>query len=81
MREARQNMNPLKRKMAVIEVDQDYLDRYAEVANMRREMLAEFGRMLGEDPRLLSRYLDIIRRRRQSLRNQLSEIAIRQEEV
>lgn len=81
MREARQNMNPLKRKMGVIEVDQDYLDRYAEVANMRREMLAEFGRMLGEDPRLLSRYLDIVRRRRQSLRNQLSEIAIRQEEV
>lgn len=81
MREARQNMNPLKRKMGLIEVDQNYLDRYAEVANMRREMLAEFGRMLGEDPRLLSRYLDIVRRRRQSLRNQLSEIATRQEEV
>lgn len=81
MREARQNHNPLKRKMAVIEVDQDYLDRYAEVVTMRREMLAEFGRMLGEDPRLLSRYLDIINRRRQSLRNQLSEIAIRQEEI
>jgi len=81
MREARQNMNPLKRKMGIIEVDQNYLDRYAEVATMRREMLAEFGRMLGEDPRLLSRYLDIVRRRRQSLRNQLSEIAVRQEEV
>lgn len=81
MREARQNHNPLKRKMAVIEVDQDYLDRYAEVVTMRREMLTEFGRMLGEDPRLLSRYLDIVNRRRQSLRNQLSEIAIRQEEI
>ena len=81
MREARQNMNPLKRKMAVIDVDQDYLDRYAEVVTMRREMLAEFGRLLGEDPRLLSRYLDIVRRRRQSLRNQLSEVAVRQEEV
>jgi hypothetical protein len=81
MREARQNMNPLTRKMGVVEVDQDYLDRYAEVANMRREMLAEFGRMLGEDPRLLSRYLEIMRRRGQSLRNQLSEIATRQEEV
>lgn len=81
MREARQNMNPLKRQMAVIEVDQDYLDRYAEVATLRREMMAELGRMLGEDPRLLSRYLDIVRRRRQSLRNQLSEIVIRQEEI
>ncbi|MGZ0171063.1 MAG: hypothetical protein ACKVHE_16020 [Planctomycetales bacterium] len=81
MREARQNMNPLKRQMAVIKVDQDYLDRYAEVATMRREMMAELGRMLGEDPRLLSRYLDIVRRRRQSLRNKLSEIVIRQDEV
>lgn len=81
MREARQNMNPLKRQMAVIEVDQDYLDRYAEVVTMRREMMTEFGRMLGDDPRLLSRYLDIVRRRRQSLRNQLSEIAMRQDEV
>ena len=81
MREARQNMNPLKRQMAVIEVDQDYLDRYAEVATMRRELLAELGRMLGEDPRLLSRYLDSARRRRDSLRDQLSEIVIRQEEI
>lgn len=81
MREARQNRNPLKRKMAIIEVDQAYLDRYAEVATMRREMLAELGRMLGEDPRLLSRYLDIVRRRRNSLRDQLSEIAERQDEI
>tara|TARA_R110002072_G_C7978996_1_gene536054 strand:- start:48651 stop:53486 length:4836 start_codon:yes stop_codon:yes gene_type:complete len=81
MREARQNRNPLKRQMAVIKVDQDYLDRYAEVVTMRRELLAELGRMLGEDPRLLSRYLDNARRRRDSLRDQLSEIVIRQEEI
>ncbi|NQV24197.1 MAG: hypothetical protein HQ518_07490, partial [Rhodopirellula sp.] len=81
MREARQNRNPLKRQMAIIEVDQDYLDRYAEVITMRRELMTEFGRMLGEDPRLLSRYLDIVKRRRDSLRNQLTEIAERQEEI
>ena len=80
MREARQNMNPLKRQMAVIEVDQDYLDRYAEVVTMRREMMTEFGRMLGDDPRLLSRYLAMVRRRRQSIRNQTSELAMRQDE-
>ena len=81
MNEARQNRNPLDREMAIIEVDQAYLDRYAEVATMRREMMAELGRMLGEDPRLLARYLDIVRRRRSSLRDQLSEISDRQEEV
>ena len=81
MREARQNQNPLDRAMAVIEVDQEYLDRYAEVLTMRREMLAEFGRILGDDPRLLARYFDLVKRRRSSLRDQLSELAKRQHET
>ena len=67
--------------MAVIEVDQDYLDRYAEVLILRREMLREFGRMLADDPRLLSRYMDLIKRRRSSLRDQLAELAERQDEI
>jgi hypothetical protein len=81
MREARQNQNPLERKMAVIEVDQPYLDRYTEVLTIRREMMAEFGRILGDDPRLLARYLDLVKRRRTSLRNQLSELAKLQKET
>lgn len=81
MREARQNRNPLQRRMAVIEVDQDYLDRYAEVETLRREMMTEFGRMLGDDPRLLARYLELLRRRRTSLRDQLTELVDRQDEV
>lgn len=81
MREARQNQNPLDRKMAVIDVDQEYLDRYAEVLTMRRDMLAEFGRILGDDPRLLARYLDLVKRRRSSLRDQLSELAKWQKEI
>jgi hypothetical protein len=62
-------------------VDQEYLDRYAEVLTMRREMLAEFGRILGDDPRLLARYLDLVKRRRSSLRDQLSELAKWQKET
>jgi len=81
MREARQNRNPLRRKMAVIEVDQDYLDRYAEVETLRREMMTEFGRMLGDDPRLLARYLELLRRQSKSLRDQLTELTERQDEV
>ena len=80
MREARQNRNPLERKMAVLEIGQDYLDRYAEVLTLRREMLSEFGRILSDDPRLLARYLELIKRRRTSLRDQLSELAERQQE-
>ena len=81
MRERRQNKNPLKRAMAVIEVDQDYLDRLAEVITLRREMMREFGRMLSDDPRLLARYMDLLKRRNKSLRDQLSDLSERQEEV
>ncbi len=81
MRERRQNKNPLGRAMAVIEVDQDYLDRLAEVITLRREMMREFGRMLADDPRLLARYMDLLKRRNKSLRDQLSDLAERQEEV
>lgn len=78
MREARQNRNPLDRKLGIVEVDQAYLDRLAEVQQLRREMIDEFARMLGDDPRLLSRYMELIQRRRDSLRDQLSEISQRQ---
>ena len=81
MSAARQNRNPLQRKMAVIKVDQEYLDRYAEVLTLRRELMAELGRMLSDDPRLLARYLDITRRRRKSLRDRLTEVAERQDEI
>ena len=81
MRERQQNRNPLDRKIAIVQVDQEYLDRYAEVQEMRREMLRELGRLLGDDPRLLARYLDLIRRRRQSLRDQLSDLVEQQDEI
>ncbi|MCA9056937.1 MAG: hypothetical protein KDA85_00500, partial [Planctomycetaceae bacterium] len=81
MREARQARNPLQRKMAEIEVNQEYLDRYAEVLKLRREMMAEFARMLGDDPRLMARYMELLRRRRDSLRDQVSQLAERQDEI
>lgn len=83
MNASRQNKDPLKmrRKMAVVEVDQSYLDRYAEVATLRREMMAEFGRMLTDDPRLLARYMDLIKRRGDSLRVRLRELAEQQAQL
>ncbi len=83
MREAQQNLDPLKldREMAVVEVDQAYLDRLAEVSRMRRDMMSELARILADDPRLRSRYLDLIKRRRSSLSNQLAELAARQDQT
>ena len=77
LREAQQSFDPLKlqREMAVVEVDQAYLDRLAEVTRMRRDMMSELARILGDDPRLRSRYLELIKRRRASLRSQLGELA------
>ena len=81
LQERRQNKNPLSRRMAIVEVDQSYLDRYAEVINMRRELRAEFGRILTDDPRLLARYMDLVKRRNSSLRDQLTELFERQDEI
>ena len=83
MREAQQNLDPLKldREMEVVEVDQAYLDRLAEVTRMRRDMMSELARILADDPRLRSRYLDLIKRRRSSLSNQLAELAARQDQT
>lgn len=82
MREAAQNFDPLKlqREMAVVEVNQAYLDRLAEVTRMRRDMMSELAKILGDDPRLRSRYLDLIKRRRASLRSQLAELTAKQDQ-
>ena len=83
LREAQQNFDPLKlqREITVVEVDQAYLDRLAEVTKMRRDMMSELAKILGDDPRLRSRYLDLIKRRRASLRSQLAELAAKQDQA
>lgn len=70
--------NPLERKMAIVEVDQEYLDRLREVGEMRRDMMAEFARLLADDPRLLGKYMDLIKRRQSSLRDALDQLRRRQ---
>ncbi len=81
LREAQQNQNPLRRKMAIVEVDEAYLKRYTQVLEMRRELMAEFGRILGDDPRLMGKYMDLIKRRGGNLRNQLTDLRERQEDI
>ncbi len=77
-RQSKPSANPLQRKMAIVEVDQAYLDRLREVLEMRQDLMAEFARILGDDPRLLGKYMDIIKRRRTSLRDTLAELHERQ---
>jgi len=79
--QSKPNANPLQRKMAIVEVDQDYLDRLRQVTEMRRDLMAEFARMLADDPRLLSKYMDLIKRRQTSLRDRLTDLHQRQETI
>jgi hypothetical protein len=79
--QSKPNPNPLQRKLAIVEVDDDYLDRLREVTEMRRDLMAEFARMLGDDPRLLSKYMDLLKRRQTSLRDRLTELHERQQVI
>lgn len=81
LREAQKNQNPLDRKMAELEVDDAYLKRRKEVLEMEREIQAEFARILAEDPRLMGKYMDIIKRRDGNLRNRLTDMHELQEEL
>lgn len=82
MRESRQGAkDPFRRKIAIIETDQTYLDRAAEVAKLRRELMDEIGRLLADDPRLLSKFNEGIKRRRSSLWQQFTDLHDRQDEM
>jgi hypothetical protein len=72
------DLGGLQRKMAEFELDEEYLERLKEVLEMRQELMAEFARMLSEDPRLLRRYMDRLRARTKTLRYELAELTDRQ---
>ena len=72
------DLGGLQRKMAEFELDEEYLARLKEVLEMRQEMMAEFARMLSDDPRLLRRYMDRLRARSKTLRYELAELTDRQ---
>ncbi len=74
-------INNYQRKMAQFEVDEEYLKRLEEVLKMRQKLIAEFARILSEDPRLLRRFVDSINAQSESLRDQLTLLTLRQQEL
>ncbi|MEZ6054306.1 MAG: hypothetical protein R3C02_23430 [Planctomycetaceae bacterium] len=74
-------INNYQRKMAQVEVDEEYLKRLEEVLKMRQKLIAEFARILSEDPRLLRRFVDSINSQTESLRDQLTLLTVRQQEL
>jgi hypothetical protein len=69
------------RKMAQFELDDEYLKRLKEVLEMRAELQAELARILGDDPRLLRRFMDSLRNRSNNLREELAGLVERQIEL
>jgi hypothetical protein len=69
------------RKMAELEMDDEYLKRLREVLEMRNKLRAELARILADDPRLLRRFMDLLRNRAANLREQLADLTSRQDEL
>jgi hypothetical protein len=69
------------RKMAEFKLDDEYLKRLREVLEMRRDLQAELARILGDDPRLLRRFMDAIRNRTNNLREELADLVAEQEDL
>jgi hypothetical protein len=69
------------RKRAEFKLDDEYLKRLQEVMEMRRDLRAELARILGDDPRLLRRFMDALRNRSNNLRQELADVAADQEDL
>lgn len=74
-------INNYERDMAVFDLDEEYLARLREVLEMRRELMAELSRILSEDPRLLRRFMDRFVDQQDTLRDQLTLQAERQQRL
>lgn len=74
-------INNYQRKIAQFEVDEEYLERLREVLEMRQKLIAEFARILSEDPRLLRRFVDSMNSQSETLRDQLTLLTDRQQAV
>ncbi len=77
----RGTLNPKNRKMAELELDEEFLKQYRELAQEWEKTLAELAKVLAKDPRLLARYMSLSRRRVDTLRDQLTLLNLRQQEL
>lgn len=74
-------INNYQRKMAQMELDDEYLKRLEEVLKLQKELRAELARILQADPRLLKRFTDQFLSRSETIRDQLTLLAEKQKEL
>jgi hypothetical protein len=81
LRSSRPSLNPRDRKIAELELDEEFLKKYEELQKRWEKILAEVAKALAKDPRLLARYMSMSRRSADTLRDQLTILNNRQQEL
>lgn len=75
------SLNPKDRKMAELELDEEFMKQYTEIQKQWQEVLKQLAKALAEDPRLLERYMNASRKNVDTLRDQLTILNSRQQEL
>jgi hypothetical protein len=75
------NLNPRQRAMMELELSEEFLTKLRELLERKEATLAELARILSTDPRLLERYMARTRLEATSLRDQLTLLARREQEL
>ena len=74
-------LNPKQRSMLELDFDEAFLKRLQELLEKKREIQAELARLLAEDPRLLRRFMARTRLEAASLRDQMTILSGRQQQL
>jgi|GEM_PF-4879672 len=74
-------LNPKDRAFMEFELSEEFLAKLKELLEKKLEIQAELAKILSEDPRLLQRFMARIRLEATSLRDQLTLIATRQQNL
>jgi hypothetical protein len=81
LQSSRPTLNPRGRKLDELDLDEEFLKKYTELLKRWERTLAELAKVLGKDPRLLARYMNASRRSADTLRDQLTILHHRQEDL
>ncbi|QDU46392.1 hypothetical protein Mal52_49120 [Symmachiella dynata] len=74
-------LNPKSRKFLEFEMDEEFRKKFQELLERKRDIQAELAKALANDPRLLRRYMAATRLQADTLRDQLTILARRQQEL
>ncbi|WP_339912310.1 hypothetical protein, partial [Symmachiella dynata] len=74
-------LNPKSRKFLEYEMDEEFRKKFQELLERKRDIQAELAKALANDPRLLRRYMAATRLQADTLRDQLTILARRQQEL